>query len=96
MTLNPLAPVTDYQSSLNRIFWFTSLAALAAISMLQAHIPAVKDALLHLDEALGTGIDDMLPIRAGILLPAITIGLLARIYRLHGSDFSLARDQRTF
>ena len=84
MSLNPLAPVTDYQSSLNRIFWFTSLAALAATSMIQAHIPEVKHALIHLDEALGTSIDDMLPIRAGILLPAITIGLLARIYRLHG------------
>ena len=28
MPLNPLAPVTDYQSMLNRIFWFTTAAAL--------------------------------------------------------------------
>jgi hypothetical protein len=77
---NPLAPVTDYQSMLNRIFWFTSAAALAAVWLLRLHIPAVNEALHQLDVASGAG-DKTLP--AGYLLPALAVGVLTRVFRLH-------------
>jgi hypothetical protein len=31
MSFNPLAPVVDYQSMLNRIFWFVSVSALERV-----------------------------------------------------------------
>ena len=45
-SLNPLAPVTDYQSMLNRIVWFTTTSALVSAWILRLYIPAL-DALLH-------------------------------------------------
>lgn len=84
MALNPLAPVTDYQSMLNRIFWFTSAAALGAVGLLRANVPAVDAALERIDLYFSSGAGDLLPIPAGYLLPALGIGLFARVYRLHG------------
>jgi len=83
MALNPLAPVTDYQSLLNRTFWFTSAAALGAVGLLRAYVPEIETALVHMDTHLSSRAGDMLPIRAGYLLPALGLGLLARVFRLH-------------
>jgi hypothetical protein len=78
--LNPLAPVTDYQSMLNRIFWFTAAAALAAIWLLRLNIPALDEALAQNDVDLDAG-GKTLP--AGYLLPALAVGVLTRVFRLH-------------
>ncbi len=39
MSLNPLATLDDYQSMLNRIFWFTTASALVATWMLRLRVP---------------------------------------------------------
>jgi hypothetical protein len=80
MAINPLAPVTDYQSTLNRIFWFTSAAALWAVWLLRSEIPAIEAALSRLDQ---TGANKLLPIDAGYLVPAVAMGLISRIFRVH-------------
>ena len=81
--LNPLAPVTDYQSMLNRIFWFTSASALVVIWMLRPHTPALDDLLRQIDVQVELGIDKTLPVPGGFLLPALAIGMMTRIFRLH-------------
>jgi len=83
MPLNPLAPVTDYQSMLNRIAWFTTAAALGAVWLLRAHIRELDIQLSKIDFALQFGGDKVLPVPGGYLLPALAIGLLTRVYRLH-------------
>jgi hypothetical protein len=83
MSLNPLAPVTDYQSMLNRIFWFTSAAALVAIWMLRLYIPSLDLLLKKIDFSIAFGSDKILPMPAGYLLPALAVGLTTRVYRLH-------------
>jgi hypothetical protein len=83
MPLNPLAPVTDYQSMLNRIFWFTTASALAAIWMLRRWIPALDAALASVDFAAAWGGDKALPTPGGYLLPALAIGIATRVFRLH-------------
>ena len=83
MPLNPLAPITNYQSMLNRIFWFTTASALAAVWMLRLYIPAVEAALSKIDSALGLRGGAVLPTPGGYLLPALAIGLATRIFRLH-------------
>ena len=83
MSLNPLAPVTDYQSMLNRIFWFTSATALVAVWMFRLYLPALDAILRKLDFSIAFGSDRILPLPAGYLLPALAIGLCTRIYRLH-------------
>jgi hypothetical protein len=83
MAINPLAPVTDYQSSLNRIFWFTSAAALGAVWLLRSHLPAVEAALSRVDFELQTGAGKLLPIAGGYLIPALGVGLISRIFRIH-------------
>jgi hypothetical protein len=83
MPLNPLAPVTDYQSMLNRIFWFTTVAALAAIWLLRLRIPALNQSLSQVDFAVAFGSGKVLPTPAGYLLPALAIGIAAHIFRLH-------------
>lgn len=80
MSINPLAPVTDYQSTLNRIFWFISAAALWAVWLLRSEIPTVEAILMRLDQ---TGVNKLLPIDAGYLVPAVAVGLIARIFRIH-------------
>lgn len=80
MAINPLSPVTDYQSTLNRIFWFTSAAALWAVWLLRSEIPAVEVALGRLDQVSA---NKLLPIDAGYLIPAVAVGLISRIFRVH-------------
>jgi hypothetical protein len=80
MAINPLAPVTDYQSTLNRIFWFTSAAALWAVWMLRTEVPSIDALLERLDQ---TAAGKFLPIEAGYLLPALAVGLVSRIFRIH-------------
>jgi hypothetical protein len=77
--LNPVAPVTDYHSMLTRIFWFTSAAALAALWLLRHNIPALDAALAQLDAAVAA--ERSLP--AGYVLPALLVGIAARVFRLH-------------
>jgi len=84
MSLNPLAPVTDYQSMLNRIFWFTSASALAAVWMLRMKLPALNTLLQQIDFTLEFGGDKIVPIPGGYLLPALAIGLGSRVFRIHG------------
>ena len=83
MPLNPLAPVTDYQSMLNRIFWFTSASALAAIWMLRVYIPGLDTALTKVDFTVAFGGNKALPIPGGYLFPALAVGIVTRVYRLH-------------
>jgi hypothetical protein len=83
MSLNPLAPVTDYQSMLNRIFWFTTASALVATWMLRLNIPALDRLLREIDFTVAFGGDKILPMPGGYLLPALAVGILTRIYRLH-------------
>lgn len=83
MSLNPLTPVTDYQSMLNRIFWFTSAAALVAIWMLRMKSPGLDEVLREIDFTLEFGDDKILPIPGGYLLPALAIGLGSRVFRIH-------------
>lgn len=83
MSLNPLAPVTEYQSMLNRIFWFTTASALVATWMLRLNIPALDRLLREIDFTVAFGGDKILPMPGGYLLPALAVGMLTRIYRLH-------------
>jgi len=83
MPVNPLAPVTDYQSMLNRIFWFTTASAAAGIWMLRQYVPAVDGLLSDVDFTLSFAGSKALPVPGGYLLPALGVGLLTRIYRLH-------------
>ena len=83
MQLNPLSPVTDYQSMLNRIFWFTTASALVAIWMLRPYVPGLNTQLRSIDFAVELSGDKVLPIPGGYLLPALAIGILTRVYRLH-------------
>lgn len=84
MAIHPLAPVTNYQSTLNRIFWFTSAAALGAVWLLRRYIPTVDGVLSQVDFQLQTGTGKLLPIAGGYLLPALGMGLISRIFRIHG------------
>lgn len=83
MSLNPLTPVTDYQSMLNRIFWFTTAAALAAIWLVRLELPELDARLSEIDFIVEFGGDKVLPVPGGYLIPALMIGLLSRIYRIH-------------
>ena len=82
-SLNPLAPVTDYQSMLNRIFWFTSASALVAVWMLRLHNPALNALLKQIDFQVEFGVDKTLPVPGGFLFPALAAGMLTRVFRLH-------------
>jgi hypothetical protein len=83
MSLNPLTPVTDYQSMLNRIFWFTSAAALVAVWLLRVNVPTIDLLLKKIDFSVAFASDKILPMPAGYLLPALAVGMFTRIYRLH-------------
>jgi hypothetical protein len=82
-SLNPLAPVTDYQSMLNRIFWFTSASALVAVWMLRQHNAGLNSLLNQIDLQVELSSDKTLPIPGGFLFPALAIGMLTRVFRLH-------------
>lgn len=83
MSLNPLSPVTDYQSMLNRIFWFTTGSALVGTWLLRLHIPMLDRLLSQIDVTVALGGDKILPMPGGYLLPALAIGMLTRIFHLH-------------
>ena len=83
MSLNPLTPVTDYQSMLNRIFWFTSAAALVAVWLLREHLPALDTQLAKLSFTLELEGERILPVPGGYLVPALGVGLLSRVFRIH-------------
>jgi hypothetical protein len=83
MPLNPLAAVTDYQSMLNRIFWFTTAFALGAIWMLRLHVPELDALLSRIDFDVALKGDKLLPAPGGYLLPALAIGIATRVFRLH-------------
>jgi hypothetical protein len=83
MSFNPLAPVTDYQSMLNRIFWFASASALVAIWILRIQIPGLDLMLREIDFAVEFGGNKTLPILGGYLLPALIVGIVTRVFRLH-------------
>ena len=83
MSLHPLTPITNYQAMLNRIFWFTTASALVAVWMLRLHLPALDAELSRIDFALALRGGAVLPTPGGYLLPALAIGLAARIFRLH-------------
>jgi hypothetical protein len=94
MSFNPLAPVTNYQSMLNRVFWFTSASALAAVWLLRLYIPELHGLLKQIDFTLAFGGDKIVPIPGGYLVPALAVGILTRIYRLHAriSDWLAIRE----
>ena len=83
MSLNPLAPVTNYQSMLNRIFWFTTAAALISTWMLRLYIPGLDILLREIDFTVAFGGDKIFPMPGGYLLPALAVGILTRIFRMH-------------
>ncbi len=80
---NPLSSVTDYQTMLNRIFWFVAGAALVAISLLRAQVPAIDQGLRAIDLSVAIGGEQPLPVPAGSLLPALVLGLVCRMVRPH-------------
>jgi hypothetical protein len=82
MSFNPLAPVTDYQSMLNRIYWFTSAAALGAVWLLRSQLPALDEVLGRVDFELQTSAGKLLPVPGGYLLPALGVGMFARVFRV--------------
>jgi hypothetical protein len=83
MPLNPLAPVTDYQSMLNRIFWFTSAAAAVAVWVLRVNVTAIDLALARIDFAAELVGGKNVPGLGGCLLPALIVGITARVFGLH-------------
>lgn len=83
MSLNPLTPVTDYQSMLNRIFWFTSASALVAIWMLRLYLPDLDKLLREIDFTVAFGGDKILPMPGGYILPALAVGIVTRVFRMH-------------
>jgi hypothetical protein len=83
MPLNPLGPVNDYQSMLNRIFWFTTASALAATWMLRLYIPGLDAALGKIDFAVALADGKLLATPGGYLLPALGVGIFSRVFRLH-------------
>jgi hypothetical protein len=68
---------------LNRIFWFTTAAALAGVWLLRLHLPELDRLLKQIDFTVAFGDDKILPIPGGYLLPALAVGMTTRIYRLH-------------
>jgi len=83
MSFSPLTPVTDYQSMLNRIFWFTTGAALVAVWMLRLYVPGLDGLLRRIDFTVDIGGNKILPMPGGYLIPALAVGMLTRIYHLH-------------
>ena len=69
---------------LNRIFWFTSAAAMGAVWMLRENLPQLELLLTQIDFTLEFGGDKIVPIPGGYLLPALAVGLASRVFRIHG------------
>jgi hypothetical protein len=68
---------------LNRIFWFTTASALVGIWMLRRHIPELDGLLAEIDFTIAFGGEKIVPIPGGFLFPALAVGILTRIYRMH-------------
>ena len=51
--------------------------------MLRVHISGLNELLSEIDFTVGFARDKTLPIPGGYLLPAVAVGILTRIYRLH-------------
>jgi hypothetical protein len=83
MSFNPLTPVTDFQTMLNRVFWFTSSSALVGVWLLRLKLPALDTLLQQVDFTVALSGDKALPIPGGYLFPALAVGILTRIFRLH-------------
>ena len=83
MFFSPLTPVTDYQLMLNRIFWFTTAAALVSVWMLRLYVPGLDVFLQRIDFTVDIGGNKILPMPGGYLIPALAVGMLTRIYHLH-------------
>jgi hypothetical protein len=83
MPFNPLVPVTDYQSMLNRIFWFTTAAAFAAVWLLRVQVPALDASLSRIDFAATLIGGKTAPTLGGCLLPALVVGIATRVFGLH-------------
>lgn len=82
MSLNPLAPVTDYSSMLYRIFICTTVAGIIATRLIRLHCKPVDDYLKYYDIPVDLGIiKDFKAL--GFLLPAVLIALFARVIKLH-------------
>jgi hypothetical protein len=94
MSLNPLAPVTDYQSMLNRIFWFTTASALVATWTLRLYIQPLDELLKRIDFTVEFGGNKILPVPGGYLFPALAVGMLTRVFRVHArlSDWLAIRE----
>src|ERR1700743_1556981 len=83
MSFNPLAPVVDYQSMLNRIFWFTTVCALVSVWMLRMNNAALDAWLRQIDFNVEFVGSKTLPMPGGYLFPALVVGILTRIFRVH-------------
>ena len=83
MSMNPLAPVIDYQSMLNRICCVVAVGTLAAVWILRTNLPALDDAWGPAEAQWQDGAGGVLPLPLGYLLPAIVIGLVSRVFRVH-------------
>src|SRR5262245_8453084 len=68
---------------LSRSFWFTTGAALVAVLMLRLYLPGLDGLLNRIDFAVDLGSNKILPMPGGYLIPALSVGMLARIYHLH-------------
>jgi len=68
---------------LNRIFWFTTASALAAVGMLRHWLPGLEASLSQIDFAVTLGDAKPLPTPGGYLLPALAVGIATRVFRLH-------------
>jgi hypothetical protein len=94
MSLNPLAPVTDYQAMLNRIFWFTTASALVATWILRLYIQPLDELLKRIDFTVEFGGNKILPMPGGYLFPALAVGMVTRVFRVHArlSDWLAIRE----
>jgi hypothetical protein len=96
MSFNPLAPVTDYQSMLNRIFWFVTGSALVAVWVSRLNNAALDTWLRQIDFNVEFGGNQMLPVPGGYLFPALAVGMLTRVFRLHAQISDLLGIRESF
>jgi hypothetical protein len=94
MSVNPLAPVTDYQAMLNRIFWFTTASALVAAWILRLSIRPLDELLKQIDFTVEFGGNKIVPMPGGYFVPALAVGMLTRVFRVHAwiSDWLAIRE----
>lgn len=66
-----------------RIFWFTSAFALVAIWLVRSQVPMLDAWLDHVDLELKLDDDRLVQLPASYLAPALGMGLLVRVFRVH-------------